>query len=369
MNKWLDAARQAGQKVKEAAESAAAQKTVQQAKQVTGTVGLTSLGLGYLGAQYAAKTVRRTYTGLAGFKESRDLAAEAQERYEAALEDFSLHGEAVKERIQKFEVCQRLALATSVARFVELWERQQKNVKLREHDFQVRLQLTPTDVAAFKAIQVTSLELAGGAGKAAIAGAGAGMAAVSLATSFGAASTGAAISSLSGAAAHSALLAWFGGGAVAAGGGGMALGTLVLGGIFVLPAVAVGAMAAAHNGEVRRTQAQEYAAQVDVAVENMGHGLNAIQAATQRMDELQDVIERLDAVLLNQVKRCEALERSGQTGGVHEDGFLDVIFQAYSSCVALTQVLRVPVVDEAFQVTAASGVTLEAARATLRSEG
>ena len=50
-----------------------------------------------------------------------------------------------------------------------------------------------------------------------------------LATTFGMASTGAAISTLSGAAATNAVLAWIGGGAIAAGGGGVALGSTILG--------------------------------------------------------------------------------------------------------------------------------------------
>lgn len=53
-------------------------------------------------------------------------------------------------------------------------------------------------------------------------------AAMSLATTFGTASTGTAISSLSGVAATNAATAWLGGGALAAGGGGMAAGTVVL---------------------------------------------------------------------------------------------------------------------------------------------
>lgn len=53
------------------------------------------------------------------------------------------------------------------------------------------------------------------------------------------ASTGTAISTLSGAAATNATLAWLGGGSLAAGGGGMALGTIVLGGIVAGPALAV----------------------------------------------------------------------------------------------------------------------------------
>lgn len=48
------------------------------------------------------------------------------------------------------------------------------------------------------------------------------------ATTFGTASTGAAISSLSGAAATNAALAWLGGGALTAGGGGMAAGNALL---------------------------------------------------------------------------------------------------------------------------------------------
>lgn len=53
-------------------------------------------------------------------------------------------------------------------------------------------------------------------------------AAMGVATTFGVASTGTAISALSGAAANSAALAWLGGGTLAAGGGGMSAGTALL---------------------------------------------------------------------------------------------------------------------------------------------
>lgn len=78
------------------------------------------------------------------------------------------------------------------------------------------------------------------AAKKSAAGAGAGVAggvavaslapsaAMWIATTFGTASTGTAISALSGAAATKAALAWLGGGAIAAGGGGMAAGNALL---------------------------------------------------------------------------------------------------------------------------------------------
>jgi hypothetical protein len=53
------------------------------------------------------------------------------------------------------------------------------------------------------------------------------------------ASTGTAISSLSGAAATNATLAWFGGGSLASGGLGIAGGTAVLGGLIVIPALII----------------------------------------------------------------------------------------------------------------------------------
>jgi len=75
-------------------------------------------------------------------------------------------------------------------------------------------------------------EAAGGAGAGLVAGTSvafmAPTAAMWIATTFGTASTGAAISTLSGAAATNAALAWIGGGAIAAGGGGMSAGSAFL---------------------------------------------------------------------------------------------------------------------------------------------
>jgi len=71
----------------------------------------------------------------------------------------------------------------------------------------------------------------GGAAGVGIGGAVVGLgpsAAMGVATTFGVASTGTAISSLSGAAATNAALAWLGGGTLAAGGGGMAAGEALL---------------------------------------------------------------------------------------------------------------------------------------------
>ena len=89
------------------------------------------------------------------------------------------------------------------------------------------------DVERLETEAARSTMVARGTGAAgAIAGVGvvtlAPAAALAIATTFGTASTGTAISALSGAAAANAALAWLGGGALAAGGGGMAAGNALL---------------------------------------------------------------------------------------------------------------------------------------------
>lgn len=78
-----------------------------------------------------------------------------------------------------------------------------------------------------------------GIGTGAVVGGSAALGMWALVGTLGSASTGAAISGLSGAAATNATLAWFGGGALAAGGAGITGGLAVLGGIVAIPLVCI----------------------------------------------------------------------------------------------------------------------------------
>ena len=88
-------------------------------------------------------------------------------------------------------------------------------------------------VSAYKSAGLSAI-IGGGAG------AGAYVAVPVVVANVATASTGAAISSLSGAAAGNATLAWLGGGSLAAGGGGMAAGAVVLTGIAAAPVLLIG---------------------------------------------------------------------------------------------------------------------------------
>lgn len=121
-------------------------------------------------------------------------------------------------------------------------------------------------------------------------------AAMAIATTFGTASTGTMIASLSGAAATNAALAWLGGGALAAGGGGMAAGNAFLAlagpvgwgiaGIFVVG----GSIFAAH----RNRKAAEEAQKVSIEIEKR---ISVLQPKVSKLIQLIEKTEKLKSAL------------------------------------------------------------------------
>lgn len=124
----------------------------------------------------------------------------------------------------------------------------------------------------------------------AMVGAGVGQA-VSM---LGTASTGAAISGLSGAAATNATLAWLGGGSLASGGLGIAGGTAVLGSVVAGPVLLVMGYLAAGKSEEALTQARAHSARLDEIVEQLENARVALDALDIRSQELAWVLEALD---------------------------------------------------------------------------
>lgn len=117
---------------------------------------------------------------------------------------------------------------------------------------------------------IVSLETTLGAvAGSAAAGALAGFGAFGGAGLLASASTGTAISALSGVAATNATLAWFGGGSLAAGGLGMAGGTLVLSGIVAAPVIAVAASVFAASAEKKKYDAYAYYDSIEALCESM----------------------------------------------------------------------------------------------------
>lgn len=157
-----------------------------------------------------------------------------------------------------------------------------------------------TELKEMEAMVETSLELSMNLGSSAITGALAGFGVYSSVPLLATASTGTAISTLSGAAATNATLAWLGGGSLAAGGFGMTGGMIALGGIVAGPALAVGGFMLASKAEEALTEAKAYAAQVDEAIAKMdliAQNLTGLQKNAHEIQHtLNELVERFEQV-------------------------------------------------------------------------
>ncbi len=152
-----------------------------------------------------------------------------------------------------------LEIINSFGEFSSIFEKIHNRPTFAEIEFE-GLEVAPFTPDELKQASVGAATLLGGLGGAGL-GAAAGFAASGATTAavmaVGAASTGTAISSLSGVAATNAVLAFLGGGSLAAGGGGMALGSTLLGASTLGVGLLIGGAVFAFSGSKLSDKADE----------------------------------------------------------------------------------------------------------------
>ena len=127
-----------------------------------------------------------------------------------------------------------------------------------------------------------------------------------------AAGTGTAISSLSGVAATNATLAWLGGGTLAAGGGGMALGTMVLGGIVAGPALAIFGHIMGNKGEEALNNAYSNLEQARTIRDQAKLTITKLEAISQVSTLASEVFQKITIQLRRSVdKLSEVISQEG----------------------------------------------------------
>lgn len=187
----------------------------------------------------AAFGAKKGYDAVCDSKEAKRLNARAQEIVDDSQKELNSQREYTNNEIENFAKFKIDIFNDEITEYVDIFEKI-KNIEFddaisKDDDIVVdskEFEALKTDVLNIKSViggGVSSL----GAG--ALAGFGAYGSVGLLAT----ASTGTAISLLSGVAATNATLAWLGGGSLASGGLGMAGGTMVLGGLVAGPALMV----------------------------------------------------------------------------------------------------------------------------------
>ena len=129
-------------------------------------------------------------------------------------------------------------------------------------------------------------------GAGSIAGGSVAVGSWALVSALGSASTGVAISGLTGVAATNATLAWFGGGALAAGGAGMAGGAAVLGGVVAIPLV----FFAAKGTHKKAKEFEEAKIELD----------EAIVRIREQLATFPDILDAVREKRLETVKLCKS---------------------------------------------------------------
>lgn len=261
--------------------------------------------IGLVASTTSAAGIVTGITGLADLRLARELAERAARRLEDARERQELAAESLEDAVERYEhACQKVRSET-FSRLVALLDKLGKRATIRlKYGGRVELSIEQPTVAEYRS-SVLEVDDAVGLLGAAAAGSSLSGGVVSLVSAFGVASTGTAISTLSGAAASNAALAALGGGAVAVGGGGVALGTVMLGGLVAGPAITVGGLTLANKGEKTLTEAHRYASEVEVAVVKLDVYVALLEHVERRVDELYEVVTELDQRLNEQLARLE----------------------------------------------------------------
>lgn len=293
---------------------------------------LASLGAG------AALAIAAAIKGSVDAKAGREMRKVALKDLEAAIASCEAIRVQTEQKARDYGEYQMLAHKNSVARFADWLERNAQLVKRlnfkKVDGVTIRVPNIPKYVASVENVTAGISGIASAVGAATSAQA----AALWGVSAFASASTGTAISTLSGAAARSATLAWLGGGSIAAGGGGVAAGGAVLGLVMIVPAILVGGMTVGIMGSRAKTKSRHFAAAVTLEIERIGLAGDMLRATEQRIEELRVLLERLAKRAAQALDELEAFDFDPT---IHAHEFL----RAYQLVTAVKEILNTPVLD------------------------
>lgn len=321
------------------------------------------------GAKNVAKgagKIGRVVTGYEAY-DSRKKAKEAKEladRMVANIEEENRRRREESNRVlSDFGKTKLELLKTCLSPFLGYLKVMGNNYKDKEYEFGGKINLDQLDIDTLESIEMN----ASTAGKIAVASTGVATIALcgvpaattSAVMAFGAASTGTAISSLSGAAATNATLAWLGGGSLAAGGGGMAAGSAVLGaitatttGVFAL--AAAGIVASAYYSK-KYTEATAYLEEVKKVRAKAKLGWAAMEAINQRAIELESVMKRLCERINDKLLYLEPLIYDFQ---IEDEYYLNTFRETSLLVKSLSEIAQVPLINKNGMLSNESSVTL-----------
>lgn len=254
--------------------------------------------------------VKKGFDAKSDMNKAKEIGERAERKHRRAVKAFEQHKEETNQVLTQLGQFKLDVFSNQINRFVEVIKKH-KSASSKLKGFNERF--SEADLVSMEHDLNASLEISSGLGKGAISGALAAYGAYSGVGVLATASTGTAISTLSGIAAKNATLAWLGGGSLASGGLGIAGGTAVLGGIVAGPAIAIAGFMMASKAEEAVTQSREYEADIDVAVEQIeasGVVLDAVQSNARELARaIAKMTDVFDSVYTDNIDNKLAFEK------------------------------------------------------------
>lgn len=308
------------------------------------------VGIGYvaLGA-FGLTGVRKGISGVSKFNEAKAIGKKAKEAHTKALQLTDSKRKQLQERAILYG---RQLASISDSLFQPLRQFLQEigqNPRAKEIEIPNSISTDISSISDFKMQVLEPVKDFVGALTAAGVGSAASTSAVGLVTLLGSASTGTAIGTLSGAAATNATLAWLGGGSLATGGGGMAAGSIMLGGIAVAPALFIGGLILSSKGEKALTQAHEYRSKVEVANEKLKTTRVIMDKIIERTEELSSLLEQLEQKALDFFEQMDSNSFS-----IDDNEHIHLLQQTMLFSTAISEIMRTPILTENGNLTKAS---------------
>ena len=261
-------------------------------------------------------------------KTAKNIYSRHRKRYESDLDHCNKCSKKVNEDLANLGKRRLDSLSTLkvAAKFL-------KKARIRNRELDKEFDFSPEILEKWEGPSMEVSTIIRDASKSITAGASTAVGIYGAVGSLGSASTGTAISSLSGAALKKAILAWLGGGSLAAGGGGMAVGVLTLGSLFVGPAALVSGFVEMSRATRFVTEVEAKKAEMKVARIQIKQQIEMIEVYRHRIREMRSSIDETE----------KSLQRLIETGdpAVDEDAY-----KVWLAAKTLGELLDTPISSE-----------------------
>jgi hypothetical protein len=289
--------------------------------------------------------------GISKLQKAEKIGKSAEQRYKKAHKSLEKKFKATQKFAEEYGQLQINVKIKTIGRFVKFIQRINRNSSQSDLSFLEGFEgFSAEQFKEYKAEVLKAENFVLGGFKAVGVASAASQGTLGLIGLFGTASTGTAISGLTGAAAWNATLAWLGGGSLAVGGGGMALGTVVLGGITVGPALMIGGFVLGGEGEKALTKAIKYASEVNTKIAELKTSQDFLGQVQRRIRELQYLVNSLNSMAIQGLTELESQTTFDPNLAQDAAKFQEVLHLIQ----ALSKIMKNSILDEGGKLTKAT---------------